>query len=103
MAKVLKIDHVALIVDDIESSMVFWQEALGIELSHIDDIPSEQSKVAFFPLASSEIELVQPTTSDSGLARYLEKRGPGMHHPINHGRIVSQSSAVSTIAGIHTV
>lgn len=80
MAKVIKIDHVALIVDDIQSSRQFWQEALGIEMSHIDDIPSEQTKVAFFPLAGGEIELVQPTTSDSGLARYLAKRGPGMHH-----------------------
>jgi methylmalonyl-CoA/ethylmalonyl-CoA epimerase len=80
MAKVLKIDHVAVLVDDMPSSLAFWQEALGIPLAGLTEVPAEQARVAFFPTGGSEIELVQPTTDDSGLARYLEKRGPGMHH-----------------------
>ena len=44
------------------------------------DVPAEKSQVAFLPLAGSEIELVKPTTDDSGVAKYLAKRGPGMHH-----------------------
>jgi methylmalonyl-CoA/ethylmalonyl-CoA epimerase len=80
MAKVKRIDHVAILVEDIDQTLEFWQDALGIPLSHIDDIPSEQSRVAFLPLGNSEIELVQPTTTDSGLARFLKKRGPGLHH-----------------------
>jgi methylmalonyl-CoA/ethylmalonyl-CoA epimerase len=55
------------------------QEALGME-PHVEDVPAEKSMVAFLPLGSSEIELVKPTSDDSGLRRYLEKRGPGMHH-----------------------
>ncbi len=51
-----------------------------MQLGGIEDVPAENSLVAFFPAGESEIELVQPTTRDSGLARYLEKRGPGMHH-----------------------
>jgi len=43
-------------------------------------MPAETSRIAFLPLGESEIELVQPTTHDSGLSRFLEKRGPGMHH-----------------------
>ena len=80
MTKVLRVDHVALLVEDIDQTLAFWRDALGMKLSHIDDNPAEQSRVAFLPLGDSEIELVQPTTTDSGLARYLEKRGPGMHH-----------------------
>ena len=80
MPKVIRIDHVAVLVDDLDKTLAFWQEALGIQLSHIEDVPAEKSMVAFLPLGGSEVELVKPTTDDSGLARYLEKRGPGMHH-----------------------
>ena len=80
MPKVIRIDHVAVLVDDLDKTLAFWQEALGIQVSHIEDVPAEKSMVAFLPLGGSEVELVKPTTDDSGLARYLEKRGPGMHH-----------------------
>jgi len=78
--KIKKIDHVAIVVDDIDGALGFWQDALGLELSHIEDIPEQQSKVAFLPAQDSEVELVQPNTQDSGVARFLNKRGPGMHH-----------------------
>ncbi len=80
MAKIKRIDHVAVVVEDIQAALGFWRDALGIELSHLDDNQAESAKIAFLPLADSEIELVNPTTTDSGLAQYLEKRGPGMHH-----------------------
>ncbi len=80
MAKVIKIDHIAILADDLEKSLAFWRDGLGLELSHIEDVPAEKSLVAFIPVGASEIEVVKPTTGDSGLARYLEKRGPGMHH-----------------------
>jgi len=80
MPKISKIDHVALVVGDINEALAFWQDALGIPLDHVDEVPREKSAIAFLPLGESEIELVQPTTDDSGVAKYLEKRGPGMHH-----------------------
>jgi methylmalonyl-CoA/ethylmalonyl-CoA epimerase len=49
-------------------------------MQELRDVPAEKSKVAFLPLAGSEVELVQPTTDDSGIAKYLAKRGAGMHH-----------------------
>jgi len=80
MAKIKRLDHVAIVVDDIETALHFWRDTLGLELDHIEDVPEQKSQVAFLPLAQSEIELVKPTTNESGIARYLEKRGPGMHH-----------------------
>jgi len=80
MPKIKKIDHVALVVADIDEALEFWQDALGIRLEHQEDNPREQSAIAFLPVGDSEIELVQPTSDDSGVAKYLEKRGPGMHH-----------------------
>jgi methylmalonyl-CoA/ethylmalonyl-CoA epimerase len=80
MTKVKAINHVAVVVDDMEKSLSFWRDALGIDLHELRDVPAEQSRVAFLPLAGSEVELVMPTTADSGIAKYLAKRGPGMHH-----------------------
>lgn len=80
MAKILRIDHVAILVDDLDGSLAFWREALGMECAQTKDFQAEQAKIAFLPTGGSEIELVLPTTPDSGLSRYLEKRGPGMHH-----------------------
>jgi len=80
MSKVLRIDHVAMVVENLEKTLSFWRDGLGLELTHIEDVPAEQSQVAFLTVGASEIELVNPTSDDSGLKRYLEKRGPGMHH-----------------------
>jgi methylmalonyl-CoA/ethylmalonyl-CoA epimerase len=80
MPKIKKIDHVALVVSDIDQALEFWVDALGIALDHQEEIPREQSAIAFLPVGDSEIELVQPTSHDSGVAKYLDKRGPGMHH-----------------------
>ena len=80
MAIIKRIDHVAILVDDLEASLSFWRDALGIELAHIEEVPAESAQMAFLPTGGSQIELVKPTTSDSGLARFLDKRGPGMHH-----------------------
>ena len=80
MTKITRIDHIAVVTEDIQAALGFWRDTLGMELTHLEDIPAEAAQVAFLPVAGSEIELVAPTTSDSGLAQYLEKRGPGMHH-----------------------
>jgi methylmalonyl-CoA/ethylmalonyl-CoA epimerase len=80
MPKVKQINHVAVVVDDMEKALGFWRDALGMELHALRDVPAEKSQVAFLPLPGSELELVHPTSEDSGIARFLAKRGPGMHH-----------------------
>jgi methylmalonyl-CoA/ethylmalonyl-CoA epimerase len=80
MAKIKKINHVAIVVRDIEESLRFWRDQLGLKLDHVEDVPSQASMVAFIPVGEGEIELVQPTDMDTGLGKYLEKRGEGMHH-----------------------
>lgn len=80
MPKIKAVNHVAVVVDDMEKSLLFWRDALGIELYEMRDVPAEKSKVAFLPVAGAEVELVMPTADDSGVAKYLAKCGPGMHH-----------------------
>lgn len=80
MAKITKINHVAIAVDDIDEALTFWQDALGLTLDHIEDVPSQKSVVAFLPAGEGEVELVKPTADDTGVAKFLAKNGPGMHH-----------------------
>ena len=75
-----RIDHIAIVVDDIDGALNFWRDTLGLELTHVEVVPEQQSAVAFLPTGESEVELVKPTNTTSGVARYLAKRGPGIHH-----------------------
>lgn len=80
MAKVTKINHVAIVVPEIEGALNFWQDALGLSVDHVEDVPAQKSQVAFIPVGEGEVELVKPTTQDSGVAKFLAERGAGMHH-----------------------
>jgi methylmalonyl-CoA/ethylmalonyl-CoA epimerase len=80
MPEIKRIHHIAVLVKDIDASLIFWRDILGIEPSHVSDLPQEAARIAFLPLGEAEIELVQPVTADSGLSRFLENHGPGMHH-----------------------
>ncbi|MGD2058209.1 MAG: methylmalonyl-CoA epimerase [Anaerolineales bacterium] len=80
MGRIKRINHVAIVVENIEDTLHFWRDALGLELAHVEDVPDQEAVVAFFPVGEAEVELVKPTTEDSGIARYLDKRGPGVHH-----------------------
>ena len=75
-----KINHIAIIVSDLDSSLAFWQDTLGLSLTQVEEVTTQEAVVAFMPAGDSEIELVKPTTETSGAARFLAKRGPGLHH-----------------------
>ena len=80
MAKIKKLNHVAIAVNNIPEALNFWEKALGIKLGHVKNVPSQKVKVAFLPVGDSEIELVQPTAEDTGTAKFLQAHGAGMHH-----------------------
>ena len=80
MPKIKKINHIAVVVDDMQKSLSFWRDALGLEMTELREAPAESARIAFLPVSGSEVELVQPTTDDSGLAKYLARKGAGMHH-----------------------
>jgi methylmalonyl-CoA epimerase len=78
-----RIDHVAILVHSIEQALAFYRDVLGILPREIKEVPTEQVRIAFLPLGGfngSEIELIEPTVPDSNLAKFLEKRGEGLHH-----------------------
>lgn len=80
MPKVKSINHVAMVVADLESSLSFWRDGLGMDVRELRDVPAENSRIAFLPVGNSDLELVLPTAPDSGTAKFLAKHGAGMHH-----------------------
>ena len=77
--QVTQIDHLGIAVQDLETAAEVYQ-AMGLSIAKIVDVPEQKVRVAFIPVGESTIELVQPTSEDSPVARHLEKRGEGMHH-----------------------
>jgi methylmalonyl-CoA/ethylmalonyl-CoA epimerase len=80
---VRRIDHVAIAVSSLDSALSFYRDTLGIEPTSVLEFPSEGVKIAFLPLGGpdgSQIELLEPLDTHSGIARFLEKRGEGLHH-----------------------
>ncbi|MCY3719848.1 MAG: methylmalonyl-CoA epimerase [Anaerolineaceae bacterium] len=76
----IAIDHIAIVVSDMDAALGFWQQALGLELRRIESVHAEEVDVAFLETENAHVELLLPTSEDSGIARYLATRGPGMHH-----------------------
>ncbi len=79
---VKRIDHIAIVVEDVDEALTVYRDVLGLPVQMISEEPAEKVKIAFMPMpeGNSEIELIEPTTDDSGVAKYLAKRGEGMHH-----------------------
>ena len=76
----MKIDHIAIAVNDVEVSAKVYQKALGIDEIEFETVESEGVKVAIIPMENGRIELIQPTKDDSPIKKFLDKKGPGLHH-----------------------
>jgi len=76
---ITKVDHLGIAVRSIEEGRRFY-EALGLAVTAIEEVPQEGVRVAFIPCGETSIELLEPTADDSPIAKFLEKRGPGLHH-----------------------
>ena len=74
MAKVTKINHVAVVVPDLENSLAFWRDSLGLDLNHIEDVPSQKSAVAFFPVGDSVQDLLVQTVDWMSQGGYRNTR-----------------------------
>lgn len=75
-----RIDHIGIVVENLSSALEFFQESLGLQLTETASEPQQHVTVAFMPVGESEVELLEPDGTESGVARYLEKRGEGIHH-----------------------
>jgi len=76
----MKIDQLVIATKGIDEALAFWSEALGLENVHTEVVEDQKVRVAMLPIGESRIELLEPTSNDSPISNFLEKRGGGIHH-----------------------
>jgi methylmalonyl-CoA/ethylmalonyl-CoA epimerase len=76
----MKINHLGIATNGIDAALKFWQDALGLENVHTEIVEDQKVRVAMLPIGESRIELLEPTSDDSPITKFLEKRGGGIHH-----------------------
>ncbi len=74
------LDHVGIAVADLAQALVFYRDTLGLEIEEPQEIPSQQVRAQFVTVGDAWLELLEATSPTSPIARFLEKRGPGLHH-----------------------
>lgn len=76
----MKIDHLGIATKDIKDALKFWEDALGLKNVHTEEVADQKVRVAMLPIGESRVELLEPTSDDSPISKFLEKRGGGIHH-----------------------
>lgn len=76
----MKINHLGIATNAIEETLKFWEDSLGLENVHTEVVEDQKVRVAMLPIGESRIELLEPTSDDSPISKFLEKRGGGIHH-----------------------
>jgi methylmalonyl-CoA/ethylmalonyl-CoA epimerase len=76
----MKIDHIGIATNGIDDAATWWREALGLDVGVPEEVADQKVRVAMLPLGESCIELLEPTSTDSPISKFLDKRGPGLHH-----------------------
>jgi methylmalonyl-CoA/ethylmalonyl-CoA epimerase len=74
------LDHVGIAVGDLAQALAFYRDALGLEVEPPEEVPSQRVRAHFVPVGEATLELLEPTAPDSPIAKFIEKRGPGVHH-----------------------
>ncbi len=75
-----RIDHIAIVVENLDKALEVYRDALGMTVTAVKEMPEQDVVMAFLPSGDSEIELLEPLHADSGIGKYLAKRGEGLHH-----------------------
>jgi methylmalonyl-CoA/ethylmalonyl-CoA epimerase len=76
----MKLEHIGIATRALDDALIFWRDALGLEVAHTEVVEEQKVRVAMLPVGEARIELLEPTSSDSPVAKFLEKRGAGIHH-----------------------
>jgi methylmalonyl-CoA/ethylmalonyl-CoA epimerase len=75
-----KLDHIGIAVSDIDAALAFYRDALGLDVDVPENVESQHVRAHFIPAGESALELLEATSEDSPIAKYVAKRGPGLHH-----------------------
>ena len=76
----LVLDHVGIAVSDLDAALAFYRDALGLDIEAAEEVASQRVRAHFIPAGDAALELLEATADDSPIAKYVSKRGPGLHH-----------------------
>lgn len=100
---ITRIDHVGIAVRSLSESVKYYESALGLACERVEDVPSQKVRTAFFDVGGVHLELLEPTSPQSAIARFLEKRGEGIHHIAFATEDISAALAQARGAGVEPV
>ena len=99
----MKINHLGIATKGIDEALMFWSDALGLENVHTEVVEDQKVRVAMLPIGESRIELLEPTSDDSPISKFLEKRGGGIHHIAVEGDDIKTSLAILKQKGMRLI
>jgi methylmalonyl-CoA/ethylmalonyl-CoA epimerase len=76
----MKIEHIGIATRELDEALSFWRDALGLEVVETEEVAEQKVRVAMLPIGESRVELLEPTSDDSPVAKFIAKRGAGIHH-----------------------
>ena len=76
----MKVDHIGIAINGLDEALAVWRDALGLDVEHTEEVAEQGVRVTMLPIGESHIELLEPLTENSPVGKFLEKRGPGIHH-----------------------
>ncbi len=76
----MKLEHIGIATRELDEALGFWRDALGLEVAEVEEVSEQGVRVAMLPIGETRVELLEPTRDDSPIAKFLEKRGAGIHH-----------------------
>ena len=99
----MKINHLGIATKEIQEALKFWQDALGLEHVHTETVEDQKVRIAMLPIGETNIELLEPTSDDSPISKFLEKRGGGIHHIAVEVENINQSLEKLKAEGVQLI
>lgn len=89
----MKVDHIGIATPSIDEALALWRDSLGLEIGATEEVPEQGVRLALLPIGDTHIELLEPLSETSPVGKFLEKRGPGIHHVAIRVKDIKESLA----------
>ncbi len=101
--KVSKIEHLGIAVSNLQEAIPFWEGVLGLKCYNIEEVADQKVRTAFFMVGDSKIELLEPTSPESTVAKFIETRGEGFHHVAYAVENIEEALAEAEAKGVRLI
>lgn len=99
----MKIAHIGIATPNIDEALKFWADSLGLENVHTETVPDQKVRIAMLPIGETRFELLEPTSDDSPISKFIEKRGGGVHHIAVEVDDIRETLANLKSKGVHLI